>query len=152
MTSDRFCDGYIAIFLEKRKTISTEKDFCFRNQFKILPCGLLKKFFCKGVHFSDSYLFRKVVNTGSGFRFRDQKLSYSHALELLRNVLQAIHLDDKKYGLHSLRSGDASLAEALGVPDRLIMRQGSWRSVSSKNRYIRESKAPSLEVSRAFNL
>ena len=60
--------------------------------------------------------------------------------------------DDRKYGLHSMRSGDASLAAALGVPDKLIMRQGSWRSVSSKNRYIEESKVAFLEVSRAFNL
>ena len=67
-------------------------------------------------------------------------------------MLQVIHLDDIKYGLHSMRSGGASLVAALGVPDRLIMRQGSWRSVSSKNRYIRESKASLLEVSKAFDL
>ena len=39
--------------------------------------GFLKKFICKSVHFSELYLFHKVVNTRSGFRFRDQKLSYS---------------------------------------------------------------------------
>ena len=92
------------------------------------------------------------MNTSSGFRFRDQKLSYSHVLELLGKVLEAIHLDDKKYGLHSMRSGSASLAAALGVPDRLIMQQASWISVSSKNRYPRKSKAYLLGLSRAFNL
>ena len=117
----------------------------------ILPSWLAKKINCKGVHFCDSYLFRKVVNTSSCFRSRDQKLSYSRALELLRKVLQLIHLDEK-YGLHSMRSGGASLAAALGIPDRLIMRQGSWRSVCFKTRYIRESKASLLEVSRVFNL
>ena len=51
-----------------------------------------------------------------------------------------------------MRSGGASLAAGLGVPDRPIMQQGGWRSVSSKNRYIEESKASLLEVSRVFNL
>ena len=139
----------------KEKVISTERGPGFSFQHPIQNIVLLicsKKFICKGVRFSDSYLFRKVVNTRSGFRFRDQKLSYSKALEQLRNVLQAIHLDGKKYGLHSMRSGGASLAAALGVPDRLIMRQGDWRSVSSKNRYIKESKASLPAVSKAFNL
>ena len=143
----------MAIFLEKRKNDQYREGFLFQEPIQnIAQLACSKKIICKGVHFSDSYLFGKVVNTSSGFRFRDQKLSYSRALELLRKVLQAIHLGDKMYGLHSMRSGGASLAAALGVPDRLIMRQGSWRSVSSKNRYIRESKASLLEVSRAFNL
>ena len=52
-----------------------------------------------------------------------------------------------------MRSGRASLAAAaLGVPDRLIMRQGGWKSVSSKNRYIKESLPSLLTVSRMFNL
>ena len=105
--------------------ISTEREgswvFVSASNSKYCPVGLLKKFICKSVHFSDSYLFRKVVNTRSGFRFRDQKLSYSSALELLRNVLQTTHLDDKRYGLHSMKSGGASLVAALGVPDRLII-------------------------------
>ena len=78
------------------------------------------------------------MNTSSGFRIRDQKLSYCRTLELLTKVLQVVHLDDKKYGLRSMRSGGASLAAALGVPDRLIMRQGSWRSVSSNRSKLYE--------------
>ena len=51
-----------------------------------------------------------------------------------------------------MRSGGASLAAALGVPDRLIMRQGDWKSVSSKNRYIEESLPSLLSVSRMLKL
>ena len=39
-----------------------------------------------------------------------------------------------------MRYGGVSLAAALGLPDRLIIGQGGWRSVSSKNKYIKESK------------
>ena len=79
---------------------------------------------------------------------------------MVRNQLKAINLDPKHYGLHSMRSGGggggggegASLAASLGVPDRLIMRQGSWKSISSKNRYIKESLDSLLSVSKAFCL
>ena len=57
-----------------------------------------------------------------------------------------------EYGLHSMRAGGASLAAALGIPDRLIMRQGGWRSEKSKNNYIRETKDALLQVSRSFAL
>ena len=108
----------------KGKTISTETGHGFLFQQPIQNiASWLAQIICKGVHLSDSCLFCKLVNTSSGIRIPNHKLSYSHALELLRKVLQAIHLDDKKYGLHSMRSGGASLAAALGVPDRLIMRQ-----------------------------
>ena len=98
-------------------------------------------------------LLRKV-NTSSVFRFRDQKLSYSHVLELLRKVLPAIqrHLNDNEYSLHTMRSGKASLAATVGVPDRPSLQQGSWISVSFKNRYVRKSEAYLLGLSRVFKL
>ena len=51
-----------------------------------------------------------------------------------------------------MRSGGASLAAALGIPDRLIVRQGGWRSEKSKHNYIRETKNALLQVSRSFAL
>ena len=45
-----------------------------------------------------------------------------------------------------MRSGGASLAASLGVPDRLIRIHEGWNSVSSKDRYIKES-LPSLHCS-----
>ena len=35
-----------------------------------------------------------------------------------------------------------SLAASLGVPDRVIMRQGGWKSVSSKKERIDTLKSP----------
>ena len=81
-----------------------------------------------------------------------RRLSYSRVLELMRGQLQAIGLDPKKYGLHSMHSGGACLAAALGVLDRLIMRHGGWRSELSKNRYINESLGSLLEISRTLKL
>ena len=51
-----------------------------------------------------------------------------------------------------MRAGGASLTAALGIPDRLIMRQGGWRSEKLKNNYIHETKDALLHVSRSFAL
>ena len=85
-------------------------------------------------------------------KLRKEKLSYSRALDLVRKQLRAISLDPQQFGLHSLRSGGASLAAAMGIPDRLIMRHGGWKSESSKNRYIQESVDSLLAISRAHSL
>ena len=50
----------------------------------------------------------------------------------MKGQLKAIGLDPKKYGLHSMHSGGASLATTFGVPDHLIMQHGGWRSELSK--------------------
>ena len=83
---------------------------------------------------------------------RKHRLSYTRALELKRRQLRAVGLKPGEYGQHSMRAGGARLAAALGIPDRLIMRQGGWRSEKSKNNYIRETKDALLQVSRSFAL
>ena len=40
--------------------------------------------------------------------------------------------------MHSLRSGGESATAAVGIPERLIARQGGWRSSSTVRRYIQE--------------
>ena len=115
------------------------------------PVLLLRRFLSRGVHFNDSYLFCKVSHTKSGYRLRNQKLTYSHARQLVRKQLKAVHLNPADYGLHSMRSGGASLAASLGLPDRLIMRQGGWKSANSQHRYIKESRDSLLSITRAFH-
>ena len=117
----------------------------------MLPCSSFKKI-AYGKHSQNPFLFRKIAHTNKGVSLCNQKLSYSRGLELVRLLLKCTGLDAQKYGLHSMRSGGASLAAAPGVPDRLIMRQGGWKSVSSKNRHIKESLPSVLTVSRMFNL
>ena len=76
-----------------------------------------------------------------------------HMAELLSwsNIqLRQIGLDPTKYGLYSLRSGGASLAAAISVPDCQIIRHGGWQSESSVNRYVKEVKNSLLAMSKAF--
>ena len=90
-----------------------------------LPCPvkLIQHFLQAGRHSGDEYIFRRISHTKSGFSSRKHRLSYTRALELMRRQSKAIGLKLGEYGLHSMRAGGASLAEALGIPDRLIMRQ-----------------------------
>ena len=148
-----FHESFVAIFLEQRKSDQYREGSWVdisKSYSKYCPVLLLKRFLAHGKHSQNSFLFRKIAHTNEGAFLRSQKLSYSRALELVRLLLKDIGLDAQKYGLHSMRSGRASLAAALGVPDRLIMRQGGWKSVFSKNRYIKESLPSLLSVSRMF--
>ena len=82
-------------------------------------------------------------------------MTYSRASELFKKAVTDEGLDAKKYGLHSLRSGGATTAAALGVPERLLQRQDGWRTAKAKNNYILESKSALLHVIRrckALNL
>jgi integrase len=57
-----------------------------------------------------------------------------------RIVQRAAHragLDPARYAGHSLRAGLATTAAAGGAPERAIMRQGRWSSVTMARRYIR---------------
>ena len=137
-----FHESFVAIFLEQRKNDQYREGswvYISKSYSKYCPVLLLKRFLAHGKHFQNSFLFRKIAHTNKGAFLRSQKLSYSRALELVRLLLKDIGLDAQKYGLHSMRSGGASLAAASGVSGRLIMRQGGWKLVSSKNRYIKES-------------
>ena len=127
----------MAIFLEQRKNDQYREAswvYISKSYSKYSPVLPLNRFIANGKHSQNSFLFCKIAHTNKGVSFRNKKLSYSRALELVRLLLKCIGLDAQKYGLHSMRSGRVSLAAALGAPDRLTMRQRGWKSVSTKDR------------------
>ena len=77
-------------------------------------------------------------------------MSYSRAKELIKKELGKEGLDPTKFGIHSLRSGGASAAAALGVPDRLFQRHVGWRSEKDWNNYIKESLDSLLLVTQSI--
>ena len=77
-------------------------------------------------------------------------MSYSRAKELIKKELGKEGLDPNKFGIHSLRSGGASAAAALGVPDRLFQRHGGWRSEKARNNYVKESLDSLLLVTKSI--
>ena len=105
-------------------------------------------------NYSENFIFRGVTKSKQSERlwFKDQPISYSSVRDDIKRVIKDIDLDHKQYGVHSLRSGGASAAANLGVPDRLIMKHGRWKSVGVKNRYISEDLENLLYTSRNLGL
>ena len=83
------------------------------------PVAVLEEFMAVGGHTGHSKLFRKIYHSKYGVRLRRQPLTYSRALELVRDIFRNVWLNPKDYGLHSLCSGGASAAAATEVPKRL---------------------------------
>ena len=55
-------------------------------------------------------LFRPLTKNKSGYTLRNGKLSYTRCREIFKTTLKDLGYDPKEYGLHSLRSGDATAA------------------------------------------
>ena len=79
-------------------------------------------------------------------------ISHTSTRELFNRNIQIVTEKNRKYGLHSLRAGGASAAANHGVSDRLISKQGRWASEGGRNRYIEDSIANRLQVTRCLGL
>lgn len=151
--SIHFERSHIALFLEKRKNDQfREGSWVFISSSDVQPCpvAVVKKFVKQGRHKAGSKLFRRVQHTKNGWKLREQQMSYSRANQLLKAELKKEGLCSKQYSIHSLRSGGASAAAAMGVPDRLFQRHGGWRSETAKNNYLKETLDSLLLVTKSI--
>ena len=71
---------------------------------------------------SNDYIFGGLCKRGKSFRLREKDIhiSYTTARENVLDALNKIGLNSKKFGLHSLRAGGATVAANLGVSDHLF--------------------------------
>ena len=79
------------------------------------------------------FIFRNITKTNSGYILRTDNKAMAYAREIFIEAFKPHVLDITKFGLHSLRSGGASVAANHGVPDRLFKRHGRWRSENAKD-------------------
>ena len=116
----------------------------------LCPVTLLQKLLKQGCYKGHVKLFGRVKKKRKGRECIRGEMSYSRARELMREAMLQIGEDPAQYGLHSLRSGGATIAAAAGISDRLIQRQGGWRSEASMKCYVKESLQSLLKVSEAL--
>ena len=79
-------------------------------------------------------------------------MSYTRARE---RMIEKLHLVEPSLnlGTHSLRASGASVAaNSDGVSDRCIKRHGRWKTDSSKDRYIQDSTAKKLSITKKLKL
>ncbi|CAH1250138.1 Hypp8781 [Branchiostoma lanceolatum] len=102
-----FCDGYVALFLEKRKNDQFREGnwICIAATDSVsCPVSLLKRFLKSSNSSGHIKLFRRVANHNGNLFLRRDPMSYTRARETALAMLSTIGLDPTKYGLHSLRS------------------------------------------------
>ena len=81
------------------------------------------------------------------YRLRSTGLSYSRTRQIVLAAFAALGYPVNVFGLHSLRSGGATLAANAGVNDRLFKRHGRWKSETAKDGYVKDNLDSLLSVS-----
>ena len=151
----------LKIFIEKSKTdIFRDGQWVYISRLVSAACpvAVLEKYLNKvGFRgFSDKFIFRAITRNKDaskrGLKSANKPLSYSTTRAILFQAFQAIGVDPRCVGTHSLRAGGATAAANNGVPDRLFKKHGRWLSDGSKDRYVAESIKHKLSVSQNLGL
>ncbi|VDI18026.1 Hypothetical predicted protein [Mytilus galloprovincialis] len=101
----------------------------------------------------NKFLFRPIYRSGELCKLinKDKKLSYTAARECLLKRIRIIR-PGCNIGLHSFRSGGATVAANADVSDRCLKKHGRWKSDSSKDGYIVDSIEKRLKISQVLGL
>ena len=78
-------------------------------------------------------------------------MSYTRTREIVLQALAELVCPKHLFGLHSLRTGDASAAANAVVSDRLFKRHFRWRTDRAKDGYIKDSLESLLSVSKSLH-
>ena len=90
-----------------------------------------------------------VININS----KDNEASIlQHNREIVFEGLKQIGLNQKQFGLHSLRAGRATSADNNGVPGRLFKHHGCWCSENAKDGYVKDNLRSLLSVSLSLGI
>ena len=106
---------------------------------------------------SDNFLFRPIFRSKgiSKLIYKNKRLSYTSARQSIISRLNLVAKDlnlDLNLGLHSMRSGGATVVANSDINERCWKRHGRWRSDSSKDGYVVDSVAKRLEVTKHLGL
>lgn len=123
------------------------------------PVKLVEKFLMQAglevgnKSFNDCYLIPRLTKTKKGHKaIKDKGITYTTIRDLFKGILRDVVEDVDKYGLHSLRSGGASAAAANDVSDRMISKQGRWKSERGRNGYIKDTLKNKMKISKSLGL
>lgn len=82
--------------------------------------------------------------------YGDQPISYSHMRTLFLSAVAEIGLAVEHFGTHSMRAGGATMAANQGVPDRIWMEHGGWKSSKAAAGYVKSSREAKLSVTHSM--
>lgn len=150
---------YMSVFIEGSKT-DKYRDGAWiiiaRTGTMLCPVVNLERYFLwAGIESdSDVYVFSHLTATSNGFVFRKdgKHLAYSNLRKLFIEAFKPHVNNISDFCLHSLRSGGATAAANMGIPDRMFKRHGRWLSESAKDGYVKDSIDERLKVSKSLGL
>lgn len=156
-----FYESYLKLFIAKSKTDVYKQgtSLCItRTNSNTCPVDMLLRYLLlSGIsELSEEFILRQLTyckkNNFYKLRKNDQPLSYTRVRELVLSTLDSLELDSKGYGVHSLRSGGATVAAAAGISDRLFKKHGRWKSDHAKDGYVHENLQSKLSVTKKLGL
>ena len=147
-----FFPDYLRIFVPKDKNdIYREGNYVYIQRLNNLYCPVtttLERYIKLGeieTTCTDYNLFRQVrfFKKKNAYKLCGKGLSYS-----FKDCLKVLGYDEKKFGLHSLRSGGvtAAVINNPNLSERLLKLHGRWKSDIAKDMYILEQTQNRLSV------
>ena len=154
-----FNEGFVVIKVPKSKSDQLrrgDKVVISELPSPACPVKLLKKYLTKLQIPPDSrdLIFRPISKGKNSCKLiaPNKPISYSTMRQAFWRDLKTTGADPSKFGLHSLRSGGASMAANSGVSDRVFERHGCWKSTKVKDIYVNDDLGQRLSVSKFLGL
>eukprot|EP00732_Lithocolla_globosa_P000219 Lithocolla_globosa_v1_NODE_51_length_7702_cov_45.953507.p2 type:complete len:318 gc:universal NODE_51_length_7702_cov_45.953507:4576-3623(-) len=156
LSASQFFPTHMLLFIVSSKT----DQYCHGSWVAIsrngtvCPLTLLKAVIMRGKVTSGTFL-RRVTRTKNGIFLSETPLGYSRYLTLFRQAMIRAGIDEKdavEFGTRCFRTGGASAADEHGVPARLRMMHGRWRSEPVADGYVQRAIRERLLVSKNLGL
>ena len=150
-----FHDSHMSIEVPKRKNDQYRQGHVInlsRTGNPTCPVAMTRRFITKGSLSSEGHLICRLVRTKSGLVASCLGISYSRALQILKEGMKPFVGDDFNLGSHSLKSGAATVAANKGLDGHAIDKHAGWQSKKSKFRYASDSLEKKIAVSESLGL
>ena len=156
-----FYDRHVSIFISHSKTDRYKQGSYVdiaKTSSLTCPVTMLQRYIdCADIHVdTDVYIFRQLSYLKKSdtyiLRTSNKPISYTRSREIVLAAFESIGLDKSNFGLHSLRSGGATAANAAGISGRLFKKHGRWKSEKAKDGYVRENIVEKLSVTQNLGI
>lgn len=146
-------DHHLDFFLEERKTdqfrLGQWVVACAWQGSPACPVQLVRRLLERAELSGHRPLFSELTPDGTAYA-TTKPLAYSTLRTKFLAKFAAIGLDPAKFGTHSCRAGGATLAANNGVPDKLWMEHGGWRSARAAQGYVKTAHSLKAQVTRTM--
>ena len=150
----KFHDSHMSINVPKRKNKFRQGHIVniARTSSVTCPVAVTDRFIAKANRPGEGFLVCRLIHTKASLISSSLGISYTRALEIVKEKLKTFVCTDFKLGTHSLKAGAASVVVKSGVDYNSIDKHAGWRCKESKFRYASDSLDRKLIVSKSIGL